>query len=246
MSFLCNNCDLNCNIQECKEQLNNIIVEKNHNLVNDEVVKLSQQLDDLVYKCVVCKRSLNAISNSKLNLKDLFGTHSTFYYYGKQHLFTSMYFYINEGIKNNELIYISMEEKLYNPLLTFLKANNVSIEMIRFRPVKELIMSNKHGGLDGLKEKIGNICLENDVIKYSGVRWIGQPTYAIQTTSQKDFLDWEINLSEALKNTNVSLICIYDAYDYIHKGEFINEEVINKSLNTHSYILKDRILKGLL
>lgn len=239
MNMFCYNCGLKSDIEGHRERLNNIIINRNKNLIDDEVVKLSQLLDDLVYRCVTCKRDLNSMTKLKLSLDNISGTHSTFYYYGIQHLFTSMYFYINKGIQNNELIYISMLEELYDKLRIFLITNNVSIEHIQFRPVKELILSNKHGGLNGLKEKINNICLENETKKYSGVRWIGQPTYAIQITSQNDFLNWEINLSKALDDTKVSLICIYDAYDFMHEGIFINKEVIDKSLDTHSFILKD-------
>lgn len=241
MEFLCNNCKLYDDIEKYRIKLNNLIDEKNHKLLDEEIIYSSQVLDNLVYKCVLCRGNLNDFS--QLSLKNIFGIHSSFYYYGDKHLFTSMYFYINEGINNNELIYISMQEDLYNKLIAFLEINDVSVEHIKFRPVKELIMSNRHGGLTKLKEKINDICLENAVRKYSGVRWIGQPTYAIQTTSQKDFLDWETNLSEALKDTNASLICIYDAYDYMHRNEFMNEKVIKESLDTHSHILKNSILE---
>jgi hypothetical protein len=218
--------------------LNSLILEKTQNLLNEEIINLSQSLDILVYKCIFCNKNLNDIF--KLNLRNIFGTHSCFYYYGYQHLFNSMYFYITEGINNNELIYIFMEENIYDKLIVFLKINNVSVEHIKFRHVKDLIESNTQGRLTQLKEKINNVCLENEVKEYNGIRWIGQSTYAIQTTSQESFLDWETNLSEALKNTNASLLCIYDTYDYMNKSEFINETVIKQSLTTHSYILNNQ------
>ncbi|MGY0373180.1 MEDS domain-containing protein [Clostridium sp. JNZ J1-5] len=136
-----------------------------------------------------------------------------------------------------------MQENLYSKLIKFLKANNVPVNGIEFKPVKELIMVNKYGGLIKLKERVGKISLEDKVKKYSGIRWIGQPSYAIQSTSEKDFLDWEVNLNAALNDTKVSLLCIYDAYDYIHEGKLINEYVINKSLDTHSYVLKNLSLE---
>ncbi|MCY6354736.1 MEDS domain-containing protein [Clostridium sp. ZS2-4] len=243
MRFLCDNCDLNYSIEEHRNRLNNLIVEKKQNLLDDEVINLSQLLDDLVYKCVFCNRNITYLS--KLNLKNIFGTHTTFYYYGEQHLFVNMYFYINEGIKNNELIYLFMEESIYNKLLAFLKINNVPVEHIKFKTVKELIKSNRQGGLNELKEQINNIGLDNEVKKYSGIRWIGQPSYAIQTNSQNDFLAFEKNLSKALNNTNASLLCIYDAYDYMHESKFINETVIKESLDTHNYILKKLRLEAI-
>lgn len=241
MNFLCKNCNLSSNIEDLRENLNNIIIEKNHNLLDTEVINLSQLLDNFVYKCVLCSKELN--DPSKLNLKDIFGIHSAFYYYGHDHLFTNLYFYILEGIKNNELIYISMQENLYSKLIEFLEINEVSMEYIHFRPVKELIMSNKLGGLIGLKEKINSIGIEEEVKNHSGIRWIGQPSYAIQVTSENDFLNWEINLSQALSNTKVSLLCIYDAYDYMNEGKIINKNVISKSLDTHSYVLKNLVLE---
>ncbi|WP_411169096.1 hypothetical protein ACH36K_00375 [Clostridium sp. MB05] len=46
---------------------------------------------------------------------------------------------------------------LYSELIKSLKANNVPINNIEFKPVKELIMINKHGGLIKLKEEISNL-----------------------------------------------------------------------------------------
>lgn len=163
--------------------------------------------------------------------------------YGDQHLFNSIYFYISEGIKNHELIYISMKEDLYNKLINFLKINNVSPEHIKFKSIKELIEINTQGGQTELKKIIESASLENEVKEYNGIRWIGQPSYAIHITSQEAFLNFETNLSDALNNTNVSLLCIYDAYDYMNKGEFINETVIKQSLITHSFILKNSALE---
>ncbi|MFA6939829.1 MAG: MEDS domain-containing protein [Clostridiaceae bacterium] len=243
MKSFCDNCSLSSDIEKHRIMLNNLIDKKNCNLLDEEIVSLSQTLDNLVYKCVLCDKSL--IDLPKLNLKNIFGTHSTLYYYGKQHLFVNLYFYINEGIKNNEIVYISMQESLYEKLIAFLECYGILVENIKFRQVMELILSNKEGGLIKLKEKISNVLSEDDMKKYSGIRWIGQPSYAIKTTSEKDFLDWEINLSEAMKNTKASLICVYDAYDCMHKGKFINENVIDKSLNTHSHIFSNMALEGI-
>lgn len=244
MKILCNNCDLYNHIEQHRAVLNNLTRDENYKLLNKEVIYLSELLDELICKCIFCSIKLN--DSPQMDLKNIFGTHSTFYYYGEQHLFTGMYSYIREGIINNELIYISMQEKLYDKLIEFLFINDIPIEHIRFRPVKELIDSNKYGGLNGLKQKIHCIYSENEVKKYKGIRWIGQPTYAIETTSQDDFLNWEVNLSESLKNTNASLICIYDAYDYMHECKHINQTVIKKSFKTHTYVLNNSVLKKIL
>lgn len=241
MKTLCNTCNLRNDIEKYRIMLNNLIAEKDYKLLDEEIINLSKYLDELVYKCVFCNKSLEYIS--KLNLKNVFGIHSTFYYYGYQHLFTSLYFYITAGIDNNELIYVSMEKSLYNKLLDFLKINEVPVEHIKFNSVEELIKGNTYGGLTELKNRINKALLSNEVKKYSGIRWIGQPSYAIKSTSQNDFLVFETNLTKGVYNTKASILCIYDAYDYMNKGECINEIVIKKSLLTHSYILKDSFLE---
>ncbi|PRR81995.1 MEDS domain-containing protein [Clostridium vincentii] len=243
MSILCINCNLNSSIEEYREHLNNIIVKKNHNLLDDEVITLSQALDDLVYKCIFCNRIIKNVS--KLDLKNIFGRHTSLYYYGEEHLFINLYFYIKAGIENNELIYLAMEENIYNKLLCFLRINNIETEHIKLSIAKGLIKINKDSGLTGLKEQINKMGLDNEVKKHNGVRWIGQSSYSIENNSQEDFLDYEKNLSKALNNVNASVLCIYDAYDYMHEGKVINKTVMEESLETHSYILKNLELEGI-
>ena len=69
MSFLCNTCDLNTNIENHRIMLNNLIVEKNHNLLDEEIINLSQYLDVLLCKCISCNKDLDY--TSKLNLKNI-------------------------------------------------------------------------------------------------------------------------------------------------------------------------------
>ena len=58
MNHLCHNCNLNYSIEHCREALNNIIVEKEYNLLEDEVINKSQLLDDLITECVFCENNL--------------------------------------------------------------------------------------------------------------------------------------------------------------------------------------------
>jgi len=69
VKFLCNTCDLHTNIEKYRIMLNNLIVEKNHNLLDEEIINLSQYLDVLLYKCMSCNKDLDY--TSKLNLKNI-------------------------------------------------------------------------------------------------------------------------------------------------------------------------------
>lgn len=245
MNGFCEKCELNESIKEEKNVLNNAIVEKNNNLLDENIIKISQYIDKMIYDCIKCKIRLVDINNEKVSLDSIFGIHSTFYYYGEQHLFINMYNYIKKGIENNEIIYLFVEDNIYNKLLKVLNENNVCVDDIQFRNVKPLIQGNRDGGLKSLKNEIYKISLEDEVKKYNGIRWIGQPSYAIKLNSQDAFLNFEKNLDMALKDTNASLLCIYDVNDYMDGGNIINKKVIEESLETHSYILKDDYLQAL-
>lgn len=227
-------------IKLARRKLNSVIMEKNENLLDREVIKLSEELDELIVEIQYIK---SIQDTCLMNLKNIMGTHSIFYYYGKGHLFANMIQYIKVGVDNNEVIYISMRPQLYENLKKSLKNLGIQGKYLKFQSVKQLIDINNVGGVKGLKEKI-EILVEKEIGQgYTGIRWIGQPTYAIEQTSKKDFLNWEINLSEALRDTKASLICIYDYYDYINNKKVIDEEVIKKSINTHSHILEKFFLK---
>lgn len=55
------NSNLNCSIEQCREALNNLISEKKYSLLDNDVINLSQLLDDLIYKCILCENNLAVI-----------------------------------------------------------------------------------------------------------------------------------------------------------------------------------------
>ncbi|WP_099189442.1 aspartyl-phosphate phosphatase Spo0E family protein [Tepidibacter mesophilus] len=85
----CYNLEEEIELTRCR--LNNIIVQKNENLLDQEVIKLSEELDELIVKFQYIK---SIQDTCLMNLKNIMGTHSTFYYYGKDHLFANIIKYI--------------------------------------------------------------------------------------------------------------------------------------------------------
>lgn len=246
MNFSCSNCNINHNMKRIKDRLEHIVAKENQSLLDNKVINLSQLLDNFIYKCTFCNKNIRHLS--KLNSKDILNTtdNSNFQYLTNNHFLISLCFYMLQGIKNNQMIYLSMEESLYNDLLNIFKIHSFPTECIKFRSVEEVIVSHKNGGLTQLEEKIRDISSEYHLKKYNGFRWISQPTYAIKNTSLKDFFDWEMNLSEALINTNTnsSLGFVYKEYSHINEDNYIDEPVIDKSLNVNSYVLDNLIFKG--
>lgn len=247
MNFSCDNCNLDHNMKIIKDRLERAIIKENRNLLDNKVIYLSQLLDKFIFKCTFCNKNINCLS--KMNSEGMLNSviNSNLQYLRDNNFLISLYWYLFQGIKNNQMIYVSMDETLYNDLLNIFKINSIPTEYIKFRSIEEVITSNKKGGLIYLEDKLKNIASEYDLRKYDGYRWISQPTYAINNTSLKDFFDWEMNLSEALINTNPnsSLEFVYKKYNYKNEDKYVNEPIIDKSLNVDSYTLDDLLFKGL-
>ncbi|MCK8825137.1 MEDS domain-containing protein [Fuchsiella alkaliacetigena] len=178
--------------------------------------------------------------NDFKDFEDVFGLHPVFYYYGFEHLLVNMIPYIKQGLENDELIYFSCADDLYQRLVI----ENLDFrESIELKSIIELLASHKFGEKKGLAEKIENLVAAAQARGYSGIRWVCQPGYVMQTNSKEDFLKLEENLSSALKDTKLSLLCIYEFEDYLEEKEYIDQKVINKSLATHEYLLNQFSLK---
>ena len=67
MNSSCTNCNLNYDMEKIKDRLEHIIVKKNQSLLDDEVIYLSQLLDNFIYKCTFCNKNINCLS--KLTFK---------------------------------------------------------------------------------------------------------------------------------------------------------------------------------
>lgn len=241
MHFSCDNCNLNRDMENIKNRLEHSIIKENRSLLDNKVINLSQLLDNFVYKCTFCNKNINCLS--KLSLKE----NTNIEYLTNNHFLISLCFYMFQGIKSNQMIYLSMDESLYKDLLIILKNISFPIEHIKFRSIEEVIDSNKKGGVIYLENKIKEISSECDLKNYNGLRWISQPAYAIKNTSLKDFYNWEINLDDALKkvNTNSSLEFVYKNCNYENKDKYVDEPVIDKSLKVDSYVLDDFLFIGL-
>ena len=181
-------------------------------------------------------------------MDDLFGKHSMFYYYCEEHLFINLVNYIAKGINNKEKIYISIEKSLCEKLMDILVVNNISTESIRFVNVKDLMLGSQINGVLEVKKLINKYEKEEVNKGFSGIRYIWQPSHVIRETSKEVFLDFECRLTYALKGTSSSLLCVYDFHDYINEKDIIDEDIIQESTNTHTYVLekfliKDRVYK---
>ncbi len=171
--------------------------------------------------------------------KNVYVIHDALFYYGFNHLLVYLSSYIKNAVDNNEVVYVSMKNEIYQKLLLQLKRNGIDLNKIHFCSVKPMISMYKEEGKCVFKKYLQDIILQEIKEGYKGVFWIGQPSFAVQETSKEDFLNWELELSEVFKNLEASLLCIYDMYENINSKKIIDDEVVKESLKTHVNILNE-------
>jgi len=240
MKYLCTKCGLKSEIEKMKLNLENLIYEKKADFGCPQIMQLSAKIDINVNKCIKCKTKVSELNRT---IDDIKGCHLSFYYYGEAHLIMNMCSYIIRGLQKKEMVYVSMDSGIFENLKGMLKRSGIKDNSVQFYPVEELIKLNSQEGLEALKHKVarfGQRALDDG---YSGIRWIGQPSYAIKKTSKSDFLKFESALTHAVENSPVSILCIYDSYDFMNEGEIIDEDIIKDSLSTHTHLLSEFKIK---
>lgn len=239
MKVVCKGCNLKERLEENKKILTSLIFEKD-NMLDEIVVKQSQILDQFIVECIECNKRID--DGYKETLDDIFGIHSTFYYYGLEHLLINLIPYIKYGVENNELITVSLSNDIFDKLMELLDIYGIDKSGVIFFPVKDMVIANNENGIDGLRKLLSKLLSEVEKNNFKGARVIGQPSFAIGETSKEDFLKLEEVLNEAFIGMKASGLCIYDAFDYTHNRDFIDEDIIKNSLNTHSHLLHNNTL----
>ncbi|WP_066057734.1 MEDS domain-containing protein [Robertmurraya korlensis] len=226
-------------LEESRETLINLVSEK-ENMLDAMVVNKSQALDQFIVECIKCDK--RRIDSKIKTLDNIFGIHSTFYYYGREHLLINLLPYIKHGVENNELITVSFSKDIYHQLMELLESHGIDKSSVIFFPVKDMVMANNKNGLEGVRQLISTLLKGVECKNYKGARIIGQPSFAIGETSKEDFLKLEKVLTDSVIGMNASGLCVYDAFDYIHNGQLIDEYIMNDSFRTHSHLLYNNSL----
>ncbi len=239
MKATCHGCNIKDRLEENRSALIKLVSEK-ENMLDETVVNKSQLLDQYIVECTRCDK--RRIDNNKETLEEIFGIHSTFYYYGHEHLLINLLPYIKEGIENNELVTVSLSKDIFDKLMELLDFHGIDRTSVIFFPVKNMVIANNENGLNGVRQLLSTLLKEIESKKYKGARVIGQPSFAIGETSKEDFLKLEEVLTKAFIGMNASGLCVYDAYDYIHNRDFIDEDIMNDSLETHTHLLYNNSL----
>lgn len=211
MRVLCNNCNLNCNINDYKERIENLLIEKNNNLLDKEIIDLSESLSKLISDCIVCNS--NNLSKSKGRY-----LHEKFYYYGDKHLLINLYFYIDEAIKNNQLIYISMGNECYERLMDAFMINRVSIDNIIFKPIEEIMFISKAKKYANIKDQIDKF-FDYNTDKYNGIIWIVDTEYIGIDLLENNILGTNNKTRDFIKNMDINICCIFNAYECMNKDK---------------------------
>ncbi len=164
------------------------------------------------------------------------GKHAAFYYYGRDHLYVNMAYKIREAQKSNEKILLCMDHNDYNSLLSILKNEfPYPINNVEFLDVIDIIEASKlcnEKFLMILKNLISNSQNQG----YESTCIVGLCSLFINETSLANFFEFEENITEALENIQLNVICAYDIEDYMNNRNAIDEKVMMSSRVNHKYL----------
>lgn len=177
-----------------------------------------------------------------MSLNGVFGSHSAFYYYSKEHLFINLLQYIKNALDNKELVYILMNENKFKELSSFFVAQNVPMDSIFFFTDRSFNDITADLNMDDIRNSMRDILNSATLKGFSGIRFIEDCSHIISITSKEFFLELERNLTNLIKSNKISLLCTYDVYEYIqdsNENHIISKEIITNSIHSHSHLLKN-------
>jgi hypothetical protein len=146
-----------------------------------------------------------------------------------------MYQYIKDGIDNNEYIYLSLEERPFNLLLSyFTEDEKKHIGIFAAVPLINLHISGEKVTADEVLKKYEKNAFEHGNI---GVRFIYELSHILKEISKVDFIKFEKSASKITNGLNISMMCLYDMYDYINCKAKIDDELIAISKKAFDYRL---------
>ena len=235
---------MDCNYEACiikhtlemsKDRLEKAVNGDYARLLNAAIIKLSQNLDALVVRCTKCKNTKKIIDI--LDIDNTPGRHSMFFYYGKEHLLVCLAKYLKDGIEKNEFCPVFLQPDWYQSLCQYLEQNNFPLQNVQYYPVNEMLTSFLRGGSQGFKQQVLELSQWTKDAGYSGIRMIGQCSYAIRLSSKSDFLKFEKAINDAFSGIAIAGLCVYDFYDFINTSTYIEDEIFNDSYATHTNML---------
>jgi hypothetical protein len=225
------NCKINDALNKVKHQLQEAISDNFSNYLISDIVKISKSMDDLIERCMSCK------TNNRLDALDIHniaGRHSMFFYYSKEHLLVCLAQYLKTGIDKNEFCPVFLQPDWYQSLFKYFRQINLPSRNIQHYPVNEMLESFTRGGASGFREKVMELTEWTKEEGFTGIRMIGQCSYAIALSSKKEFLKFEKAINDAFCGTSVGGLCVYDFNDFINTSQYIDDEILYDSFKTHT------------
>lgn len=233
MSCEYKSCKINETLNKVKYQLEEAISNNFSNFLITDVIKISKSIDDLVERCMNCKATK---SLDVLDIHNIAGRHSMFFYYSKEHLLVCLAQYLKSGIEKNEFCPVFLQSDWYQSLVEYFERINLPSRNIQHYPVNEMLESFTNGGSSGFREKVLELTKWAKDEGFTGIRMIGQCSYAIELSSKKEFLKFEKAINDAFSGTAVGGLCVYDFNDFINTAKYIDDEILYDSFKTHTNI----------
>ena len=178
-----------------------------------------------------------------MDKNNIFGFHSSFYYFVLQHLVLNMYNYIKDGIDKNEKIYVCMAPGVYSELIKYL-SDICGFSYIKNFNVHKMIDYYDKLDLTEIRTKLSKHIDEIIENGYSGIRFIIQTDYVILSSSREYFIDFNRSILYIISGLKVSSMSLYDFEDYLKHKYIIDDEIILESYRVHPYRLYNGSLQN--
>lgn len=230
------------NLENSRYKLEEMVSLDSSNFLSNDVIKLSQTLDELLIKCMQCRKTNNIIDI--LDVDNIAGKHSMFFYYGKEHLLVCLAKYLKQGIDKNEFCPIFIRPDWFQALFSYLSHVILPGRNVIHYPMNDMLESFMNGGSIGFREKVLEMEKWAKGEGFNGIRMVGQCSYAIELSSKSNFLKFEKATNDAFSGTKVSGLCIYDFYDFINTSKYIEDDILCDSFKTHTYLHLQSSYKG--
>lgn len=161
------------------------------------------------------------------------GKHISFYYYGEDHMVINLYKYIKDSIKNNNFIFLYIEDSIYNLVLDSL--SETERYMVGKIDLDKIIMNNSKDNSEFISKCLNNYKIQKQEQGFTNIKLIFDAKRIIQETSINLFKSFASYCFDVISKEKIEILTVYDFGEYMVKGKYINDEIIKVSYIEHTH-----------
>ncbi|WP_408956398.1 MEDS domain-containing protein [Natroniella sp. ANB-PHB2] len=152
-------------------------------------------------------------------------------YYGKEHFLVKTVHFLKQGLKNEEKVFLYVEDELKEEILEILDEKYQDSSQLEFIFELDLAEVYLQFGKERLKEKLKVFSAG----RFNKARVLYQISKSLKEADQNSVLELEEIMNEVLEDSNLFVLCMYDATDLIEDDN--SSLWLKKAVNCHQSLL---------